>query len=970
LPQQPKKPAEEDHAPLARPPWLPDDKQRRRVRVGRTRQNEQSISAKDSTDSTGPRTDAAGGREQAALPGALAEPADNPDTRPPLGSTEGEEAALESRPKRVAVSYDRDRRIVDPRPDPIPPRRTFPLPVRPRHALPPQDGSLPEFADPVDEPAEQVEHPADWDDRPATEFGDDTVEDADVDPAPETVWREPEAEPEPLQAEFESALGEPVPPEPEPTAAAALYESLMQDLGLTPETGLDSFSSAELPDAAAPAYEVSDAEEPMAESEPEFGEAAESEPAAYEPPAAEAVWEAEVLEDPADFGQFVDQGPEQLSELEAVAPEEEPEQRGFDDIEMRAAALLEQMAAKKQQFANPEPDATDLPADEAPQQSVEPTDNDMRVEIEAWWQPESDGAELPIDDVTPPEESPAEVFADLTPKHEAPTVDVEPAIVDDGFAASRHAETDAATDADEGATPEPAPAATPEPMKASKRSAGRRFALPPWQMPAAMPSVEFEKPEKPAADDYPRPPIEGYARPPVGPEIPHEREAAPADAGPPSPAEPAPVPPPAVPPGPPPMAGPPLAPGPYPPPPPWWPGPPPGPPGQPLPPPGWLHAPPPDHGPPRRGWFQPPPPRPGPGHPGPPPTERVGSPAPDPQSPARPGWVPPPHTAAPPPNYRPPQAFRVPTPLDEAEITNRNLHAPQSGWRRAVHKATAGHVNPGESRKERRQEDLLAQIRQPIFGDFRIAVLSIKGGVGKTTTTMGLGSALAMVRHDRVIAVDANPDRGTLAERVRDVSTRSTVRDLLSDPHINSYADVRNHTRMSTSRLEVLASEQDPAVSEVFGEDDYRRTVDILRHYYNVILTDCGTGIMHSAMSGVLDLAHTIVLVSSPAMDAARSASATLDWLMQHGHAGLVREAHVVLSASRPGSAALKLDKLHEHFAARCNSIHFIPFDPHLGEGADIDFGLLKPATFQAYLDLAGAVSENFGRLRPSREPV
>jgi MinD-like ATPase involved in chromosome partitioning or flagellar assembly len=312
----------------------------------------------------------------------------------------------------------------------------------------------------------------------------------------------------------------------------------------------------------------------------------------------------------------------------------------------------------------------------------------------------------------------------------------------------------------------------------------------------------------------------------------------------------------------------------------------------------------------------------------------------------------------------------VPTPLDEAEITNRNLHAPQSGWRRAVHKATAGHVNPGESRKERRQEDLLAQIRQPIFGDFRIAVLSIKGGVGKTTTTMGLGSALAMVRHDRVIAVDANPDRGTLAERVRDVSTRSTVRDLLSDPHINSYADVRNHTRMSTSRLEVLASEQDPAVSEVFGEDDYRRTVDILRHYYNVILTDCGTGIMHSAMSGVLDLAHTIVLVSSPAMDAARSASATLDWLMQHGHAGLVREAHVVLSASRPGSAALKLDKLHEHFAARCNSIHFIPFDPHLGEGADIDFGLLKPATFQAYLDLAGAVSENFGRLRPSREPV
>ena len=51
---------------------------------------------------------------------------------------------------------------------------------------------------------------------------------------------------------------------------------------------------------------------------------------------------------------------------------------------------------------------------------------------------------------------------------------------------------------------------------------------------------------------------------------------------------------------------------------------------------------------------------------------------------------------------------------------------------------------------------------------------------------------------------------------------------------------------MADSRLEVLASEQEPAVSEVFEEEDYRRTVDILRQYYTVILTDCGTGIMHS----------------------------------------------------------------------------------------------------------------------------
>lgn len=328
------------------------------------------------------------------------------------------------------------------------------------------------------------------------------------------------------------------------------------------------------------------------------------------------------------------------------------------------------------------------------------------------------------------------------------------------------------------------------------------------------------------------------------------------------------------------------------------------------------------------------------------------------------GYAQPPQGATPPANYRAPQAYRMPPSLDEAEVVNRGRYAPRSGWRKAVHRSTGGRVNPGDSRRDREQDQLLASIRQPILGDYRIAVLSIKGGVGKTTTTLGLGSAFATIRTDRIIAVDANPDRGTLAERVRDHSTQSTVRDLLNDRNIRSYADVRNHTRMATSRLEVLASEQDPAVSEAFGEIDYRNTIDILQRYYNIILTDCGTGIMHSAMAGVLDLAHTIVLVSSPAMDSARSASATLDWLMQHGHAALVREAHVVLSASRPGSAGIKLDKVYEHFQARCRSIHMIPFDPHLAEGADVDFNLLNADTNAAYLKLAGAISESFPRLR------
>ena len=44
--------------------------------------------------------------------------------------------------------------------------------------------------------------------------------------------------------------------------------------------------------------------------------------------------------------------------------------------------------------------------------------------------------------------------------------------------------------------------------------------------------------------------------------------------------------------------------------------------------------------------------------------------------------------------------------------------------------------------------------------------MSRKGGVGKTTMTLALGSTFATLRGDRVIAVDANPDAGNLAHRV------------------------------------------------------------------------------------------------------------------------------------------------------------------------------------------------------------
>ena len=320
----------------------------------------------------------------------------------------------------------------------------------------------------------------------------------------------------------------------------------------------------------------------------------------------------------------------------------------------------------------------------------------------------------------------------------------------------------------------------------------------------------------------------------------------------------------------------------------------------------------------------------------------------------------------------PPQPQPAPTPprtVTADSLTTDLLlpgrhKAPAGGWRRAVFQVTGGLVRPPESAAQRRRRELTARVRTPVTGGHhRVAVMSLKGGVGKTTTTVGLGAMLASLRGDRVIAVDANPDRGTLSDKLR-LETDATVRDLLKEQYqIQRYTDVRAYTTQAASRLEVLASDRDPTVSVAFSEQDYCNVCQVLEHYYSICLTDCGTGLLHSAMTGVLRLADQIVVVSSPSVDGARSASATLDWLQAHGYGDLVRHAVVVLAVIRPRSrSGVDLDRLEQHFAARCRAVVRVPYDAHLDEGAEVELSRLNRATVDAYLVLAAEVGDAFAR--------
>ncbi|WP_062206087.1 SCO5717 family growth-regulating ATPase [Streptomyces sp. NBRC 109706] len=269
----------------------------------------------------------------------------------------------------------------------------------------------------------------------------------------------------------------------------------------------------------------------------------------------------------------------------------------------------------------------------------------------------------------------------------------------------------------------------------------------------------------------------------------------------------------------------------------------------------------------------------------------------------------------------------------------------------------------GKAAEAERQRKLNI-IRTPVLSCYRIAVISLKGGVGKTTTTTALGATLASERQDKVIAIDANPDAGTLGRRVRR-ETGATIRDLVAAlPHLNNYMDIRRFTSQAPSGLEILANDVDPAVSTTFNDEDYRRVIDVLGQQYPLILTDSGTGLLYSAMRGVLDLAHQLIIVSTPSVDGASSASTTLDWLAAHGYGDLVRRSVTVISGVRETGRLVKVEDIVAHFQTRCRGVVVAPFDEHLAAGAELDLDLMRPKTRQAYFDLAALITEDFARMQ------
>lgn len=284
---------------------------------------------------------------------------------------------------------------------------------------------------------------------------------------------------------------------------------------------------------------------------------------------------------------------------------------------------------------------------------------------------------------------------------------------------------------------------------------------------------------------------------------------------------------------------------------------------------------------------------------------------------------------------------------------------PRRGWRRAVYATTR--LNLGLSRDELYELDLYARVRRTARESHQIGVFGLKGGVGKTAVTVALGSVLSAVRGDRILAVDADPAGGNLADRVGRQSA-ATVSDLLAAKDLSRYNDVRAFTSMNESKLEVLSSDEYSGASRAFNDADWNAATATVSKHYNLILADCAADMFASAGRGVLATVSGAVIVASASIDGARQAAVTMDWLRHNGYQDLLNRSCVVVNHVGPRKPNVNTGDLVHQFQKHVapGRVFVLPWDKHIAAGTEIHFDLLRPAFRRRTLELAAALSDDF----------
>ncbi len=151
-----------------------------------------------------------------------------------------------------------------------------------------------------------------------------------------------------------------------------------------------------------------------------------------------------------------------------------------------------------------------------------------------------------------------------------------------------------------------------------------------------------------------------------------------------------------------------------------------------------------------------------------------------------------------------------------------------------------------------------------------IAVAAQKGGVGKTTTTVSLGAALARYYDKKVLIIDLDAQSHVeLAMRGMVNAGAGSLAELLEEPTMMEVGEIAVGTKVPL--LDVMPGSQDLARAEnrlstrIGKELVLRDLIDVTRTHYDIILLDCPPNLGNLTLNGLV-AADSVLVPCNPAM--------------------------------------------------------------------------------------------------------
>jgi MinD-like ATPase involved in chromosome partitioning or flagellar assembly len=315
--------------------------------------------------------------------------------------------------------------------------------------------------------------------------------------------------------------------------------------------------------------------------------------------------------------------------------------------------------------------------------------------------------------------------------------------------------------------------------------------------------------------------------------------------------------------------------------------------------------------------------------------------------------------------------FVVPEPLvsgrrSAALLRKENVDdqlPPTTGWRSFLRAVTFGLIQPKVSAGELARRADLAAIQRVYSRPMVIMVAQPLGGVGKTTCSIGLGSAFGIHSAQQTLVWDNNETMGTLGVRTNANDSVRTVWDLLRVLGSFETVEARKgelsyYTRhQGNSQFHVLVSDEDPDRMKSIGVEEFHRIQTVVSRFYDTIIVDTGNNTRSANWLASIDVTDQLVIPTTLKRNSVVSALRMIEQLESMSeHTGNPRYkdlvANAVVLVTQGGGwkePTAEQKKLREALSAAVRAVIDIPYDKALDTGSIIDWQLVGDPARRAF---------------------